>query len=67
MESTIVYWGFIGIMEKKMEATIVMSFERSYPCRQVLDDDVVFSSGHGIASDASVTTDASDRVNGTVS
>ena len=23
MEATIVYWGFIGIMEKKMEATIV--------------------------------------------
>ena len=23
METTIVYWGFIGIMEKKMEATIV--------------------------------------------
>ena len=22
METTIVYWGFIGIMEKKMEATI---------------------------------------------
>ena len=22
MESTIIYWGFIGIMEKKMEATI---------------------------------------------
>ena len=23
METTIVYWGFIGIMEKKMEATII--------------------------------------------
>ena len=23
MESTIVYWGYIGIMEKKMETTIV--------------------------------------------
>ena len=23
METTIVYWGYIGIMEKKMEATIV--------------------------------------------
>ena len=22
METTIVYWGYIGIMEKKMEATI---------------------------------------------
>ena len=23
METTIVYWGYIGIMEKRMEATIV--------------------------------------------
>ena len=23
METTIVYWGYIGIMEKKMETTIV--------------------------------------------
>ena len=23
MEATVVYWGYIGIMEKKMEATIV--------------------------------------------
>ena len=23
MESTVVYWGYIGIMEKKMETTIV--------------------------------------------
>ena len=23
METTIVYWGYIGIMEKKMEATMI--------------------------------------------
>ena len=27
METTIVYWGYIGIMEKKMETTIVTLLE----------------------------------------
>ena len=26
METTVVYWGYIGIMEKKMEATILGSY-----------------------------------------
>ena len=26
METTIVYWGYIGIMENKMEATVLDSF-----------------------------------------
>ena len=25
METTIVYWGFLGIMENEMEATIIVS------------------------------------------
>ena len=25
METTVVYWGYMGIMEKKMEATIIYS------------------------------------------
>ena len=27
METTIVYWGFIWIMEKKMEATVISSLD----------------------------------------
>ena len=29
--STIVYWGYMGIMEKKMGTTIVYGFEREKP------------------------------------
>ena len=28
MEATIVYWGYIGIMEKKMETTIIKGLGR---------------------------------------
>ena len=32
METTILYWGYIGIMEKKMEATIYGSFGVQWWC-----------------------------------
>ena len=60
METTMVYWGYIGIMKKKMETTIFLQIEKAchrlwFPsagqCRVVED---IFHHGYGVWESRSI-------------
>ena len=54
METTIVYWGFIGILEKKMEATTVF-FQENHAASRFADFTLSPSPGQRLPKAASDT------------